>query len=124
MIFLGGAVVYRSATWIWVPAIRCREPILDVGEVRQGERVPCLFEIRNSGLRPLSVERVKPGCGACFRVMRYPGSPLMPGEGGVIELELITDKLTGDVRRTIMVDSNDPQRPRLLLEVHGDVIER
>lgn len=121
--FFVGSVAFSCANWLWVPIIDFPNPVLDVGQVRQGDRISCLFTVENSGWRPLSIDRVKPSCSSCVIVTEYPEHEIAPRKVAEIGVELYTDTVSGKLRRTIIVSSNDPRRPQFLLEVRAIVTQ-
>ncbi len=104
----------------WVGNIR-RKPVLDIpGDVvRLGELVPgkanASFPIRNSGTRPLFIDRIASSCGCA--VGKIP--PLIkPGEKCDLELSLSISP--GPRSADLVLHSNDPAGPhRLVLQWHG-----
>jgi hypothetical protein len=102
---------------LWQPTIACDNPTLDFGTSadRQGQ-----FAIRNTGSRTLILQGVKPSCGGCVRVVSFP-EELLPGDEGVVRVELLTDKLHGDVDKSVAVLSNDPKTPALILRLRARI---
>lgn len=100
----------------------CAEPILDLGVVEKGDPIPCRFQLQNAGNRPILIEDIKPSCGACIKVKSFPRE-IPPGSQAIVETALLTETLTGPVRKTVSVKSNDPRKPRIILTVIADVRE-
>jgi hypothetical protein len=102
---------------LWQPTIACDHPTLDFGNSadRQGQ-----FAIRNTGSRTLILQGVKPSCGGCVRVICFP-EEILPGDEGVIRVDLLTDKLHGAIDKSVVVLCNDPKTPALILRLHAVV---
>lgn len=94
------------------------KPVINVGNVVLGEEVKTSFEVKNVGSYPLILAEVSGSC-TCT-VAKYPKDPIAPGETGVVEATVKTDRanagpLTKDVRimantepslTTVMIKAN------------------
>jgi hypothetical protein len=122
--------------------VEVRDPRLnfhDFGRVTDGDVVTRVFRLRNEDPRPVSIQRVDPGCGctvASLRVLRADGSlelgapissklpsllEIGPGEVAELEVRVDTRDLTtkNDHRLiTIRVLTNSPSTLFLTFEVH------
>jgi len=111
--------------WFWVgpPAWRARlnspAPVFDFGERGVGETVECEFVLRNTGLKGVEIHRVLSGCG-CLTA-DAPQDRLAPGDSLTLPVRVSLKGLRGRVRKTVVVKSNDPERPSLVLVVTGTV---
>jgi len=113
------AVVHQRALR---PVLNCETPIIDLGEVTQGNAIPFRTKIRNSGFFPLVIRSVSPTCGACIRVRGIPETTISRGQTAEILLELLTMRLKrGNVFKNVIVQSNDPVRPRFVIQVRAKV---
>jgi hypothetical protein len=106
---------------LWQPAIVCDNPDHHFGKIAGGKLVPYEFAIRNVGNGPLEISKVKPGCGGCIKVVHFPKESIEPGEGGVIQVALITEHLDGLVHKNLAVLSNDAKHRALVLKLHAFV---
>lgn len=112
---------YPGLKYLWNPEIGCANPVVELGTVPVGQEITTAFDVANSGSGLLTIESVKPSCGTCLAVLRYPIHPIRSGEIGKIEVRLRTHGMLGPVRRTVVVSSNDPRQPFLILEVRATV---
>lgn len=124
--FLGaaGRCGYRWAKELrlWHPEIACGERTVEAGRIVAGEPLTCAFQIANRGVGTLTIRTVTPGCAACIEVLSFPHEAIAPGRCGVIHVRLITVALSGDVDKSIAVQSNDPVQPVFILRIRAHVL--
>lgn len=101
------------------PLLLLREVEHDFGEIEDTGRIEHTFELRNAGDAPLRIVRLKPSC-TCTLVA-LPAHPLGPGETLPLKVSLELKGLQGPVRKSILLESNDPQRRRTFLWLSGRV---
>jgi uncharacterized protein DUF1573 len=89
------------------------------GKVKQGDRVVHAFTIRNTGDVPLKLKGSRISAAGLTTKSR---PEIAPGTQGDITLELATERMAGDVEAEFALDTNDPQRPRLVLALRGEVV--
>lgn len=89
----------------------------DLGVVTQGEVVSVSFEIANTGDSPLEIQ-VQPTCGCTIADF---DRSIDPGATGLVKADLDTAGFRGQIRKTLLVTSNDPVSPSASLEVAADV---
>ena len=99
------------------PAINVETPNHDFGTFWVGTEMRHSFRIGNAGPGVLRITAVKPACG-CTATGEYPDS-IPPGESGDFPFLLDTSGLAGRFQRAITIESNDPDTPRLKLELMG-----
>ena len=104
------------------PRIAVEPDQFDFGAVRQHSRVSKPFRIRNFGSRPLSIERISASCG-CSAWQLEEGE-IAPGQSTELRVSLDTRDDVGRVERTVLIESNDPERPKLLIRLYATVVER
>ncbi len=91
----------------------------DFGKVKEGKSVDYAFKFMNNGNSLLEIKSVNTSCG-CTAAM--PSSKkIEPGKEGTIRVEFDTTNRTGEVTRTIAVNSNDPEEPNKILIIKADV---
>ena len=103
------------------PSIAVEPEQFDFGAVRQQSRVSKQFRIRNFGSLPLSIERISASCG-CSAWQLEQGE-IAPGQSSELRVSLDTRDDVGRVERTVLIESNDPERPKLLIRLHATVVE-
>jgi hypothetical protein len=93
----------------------------EFGTVNEGEKVKVNFEFRNDGKAPLIIRKATPGKDDCKIIMPDKKS-FAPGETGTIGIEFNTNSAKGvDIRRTILVTTNDPTKSFLILIIKGNI---
>lgn len=119
----GGTAAYRylGKSLFSRPQIVCDDHVFDLGRVAGESEFRCRFHVGNRGTRPLLIEDVRVGCGSCLEVVDFPTEPVAPGDLGIVEVAFSTKNLNGKVTRRLLVRSNDPQRPSLVLQVVANI---
>ena len=102
------------------PNIEVDEPSYDFGEVETGETIEHTFTVKNSGDAELVISRVKPSCGCT--VANISSKNLAPGETAEITASLNLKGRKGRQRKSIRVDSNDPDAPQTVLFIEGTAV--
>jgi hypothetical protein len=100
------------------PALVAEKLSVDAGEVLQGEAAHYLFTLKNTGDAPLEIA-AKSNCGCT--VASY-DKVIAPGAVGKIEAQIRTEGFRGRIGKTIDVTTNDPQQPRISLQLSADVL--
>ncbi len=81
------------------------DPVFNAGEVALGEVVKASFKVKNTGDQPLVIGDVKVGC-SCTLASK-PEKPINPGETGIIEAKIDTQKIgQGKFNKGINVVAN------------------
>ena len=101
------------------PQIHVDNENYDFGEVREGSVVTHVFTLSNTGDEPLVISDVWASCGCTTAALSK--KTLAPGE--IVELEAIlnTAGIQGPTGKTVYVESNDPDKPRLTLRLIGSI---
>jgi len=86
------------------PYMYFKEDVQDLGKVRQGDTVFCLFIVENRGKTDLLIKRVSPSCGCT--VAQYEEKPIPPFKSGIIKLIFATNGRVGKVNKNATVSSN------------------
>ena len=102
------------------PVEKKAEPVIkefDFGEMKQGDSIEYVFEVRNAGAAPIIIEDVKASCG-CTTV-DWEKSPIDRGKTGWIKSRLkATDK--GRVRKSVVAQLNT-RDPFVVFYLSGEV---
>ena len=95
---------------------------VDFGRVLSGRRLQRTLSVANFGTSPLELRPVRSECGCVaapeWRVPRT----LQPGERAPLQLLFDTGSAPGRVVRKLWLQSNDPQRPRVELQLEATVV--
>lgn len=100
-----------------VPRIQFAETIHDFGRVKSGEIMKHEFAFTNTGNADLVIESVRPSCG-CTTITDYTRT-IPPGGKASLTLEFNSRSLQGEQIKTMLVNSNDPTTPNLVLQLKG-----
>lgn len=89
---------------------------MDLGETPADRDIAVAYSIKNAGLGQLKISKIQTSCGQCTAVL--PSSNILnPGQTGVINVHVNITKKSGDQSFFITVCTNDPVRPKVILEL-------
>jgi hypothetical protein len=108
------------STLLAVPRLVCPQPEFDFGEATDGRDVIASFVLRNEGDEPLQISNVLTQCG-CTSV-DLPTKVISPNEAIKLQATLSSKQMRGKVRKSLFVQSNDPQDAQRVLYITGMVI--
>lgn len=104
------------------PRIAFDQEEFDFGPVAEGIELKHVFKITNTGTETLQITKAASTCGCT--IAKLPKSTLNPGASTRLTVELDTSMKQGEVTKTVDVDSDDPDRPKVILAMHMDVENR
>lgn len=99
------------------PQIKFDEMIHDFGRVRSGAIMKHAFAFTNAGNADLIIDNVLPACG-CTTITEFT-RVIPPGGKASLTLEFNSFSLQGEQIKTMLVKSNDPVQPNLVLQLKG-----
>lgn len=99
------------------PQIKFDEMIHDFGRVRSGAIMKHAFTFSNVGTADLIIDNVLPACG-CTTITDFT-RVIAPGGKASLTLEFNSFSLQGEQVKTMLVKSNDPMQPNLVLQLKG-----
>jgi len=76
----------------------------DFGKIREGQKLEVAFRFKNSGDKPLVIDRVQPSCGCT--VAEQSKEPIAPGGEGQIRATFNSEGRTGVNHKTLYVLAN------------------
>jgi hypothetical protein len=76
----------------------------DFGTIREGQKLEVAFRFKNSGDKPLVIDRVQPSCGCT--VAEQSKEPIAPGGEGQIRATFNSEGRTGVNHKTLYVFAN------------------
>ncbi|MBP5516616.1 MAG: DUF1573 domain-containing protein [Bacteroidales bacterium] len=100
------------------PKIEFNEMEHDYGTIQKGGNGECEFTFTNNGTEPLILTNVRASCGCTTPT--WTKEPVMPGKTGTIKVKYNTNNV-GSFTKTITVNSNAVNSPRLVLKIKGKV---
>lgn len=108
-----GAVAFASAQ-----TISFDKTTIEYGTVKTGSDGHRFFNVKNTGDKPLIINRVSASCGCT--TPEWSQEPIMPGKSAKIKVGYNT-AINGDFQKIIEVYSNDPVNSRSVLYITGKV---
>lgn len=99
------------------PRLVCDEPVYDFGTADPSMPVEHTFVIRNEGDVTLEITRVHASCGCT--VASISSQQVPPGGESKISARLILAGRSGPQQKTILIESNDPEKPQFTLTLKG-----
>ncbi len=100
------------------PKMVVDQMVLDFGTVTQGVTVDATFTLRNQGDATLEVRAVRPTCGCT--VAKF-DPEVAAGGTGTIHATLDTSSFKGPISKSLLVMTNDPEKPSVNLVLKADV---
>ncbi|MGH7906312.1 MAG: DUF1573 domain-containing protein [Candidatus Binataceae bacterium] len=101
------------------PKLVIAHPVYNFGGVLNGPPVGHTFTIRNAGDAELIIGQVIASCGCT--AAKPTRTHIPPGQTSQIAVEINTKVLSGQSEHTVMLLTNDPQNPKAVLKLVGDV---
>ena len=102
------------------PQIHFENTHHDFGRLSEDQKVSHRYKVTNRGSALLQIKEIIPSCGCSYSV---PGQwQLAPGEETFIEVQFDPEGMTGNVRQSLTVNSNDLNSPSVLLTFEATVI--
>ena len=102
------------------PKILFEEKEYDFGKVEAGEDVEHAFSFLNKGNSPLAIHKVRTSCGCTGALVSSKEVP--PGKGGEIRATFRSRGFLGPVKKSLTVETNDPENRFVRLTVKGKVL--
>jgi hypothetical protein len=113
-------VVAGPDSGLWGPHFACEQLEFNCGEVPGKGTVEHDFVIRNAGWQPLHIT-ARAGCGSCSTV-KLSKEEIVPGDTSVLKVTLHVGKNKGEFKKQVLVKTDDPHLPKVILYVQGKAI--
>lgn len=91
----------------------------DFGEITQGEKADCRFQLTNTGKSLLFIRKTKASCGCTAVALGE--KVLQPGQSTTIQAIFNSAGKSGKQYKTVTVITNDPNNPEITLSLNGNV---
>jgi hypothetical protein len=101
------------------PRLKLSTEQWDFGRKWHGEPCSAEITITNEGSAPLKILKIRSSCGCT--ALKPARTQLLPGESDAMTLTYNTKKNKEQVSQTITLETNDPERPRVTIQVRGVV---
>jgi len=100
------------------PKIEVLPETKDAGIVAKGQMIESTFVIKNNGASDLVISDARPGCGCTVASF---DKLIKPGAEGKLVSSVDTKNFSGPISKSILLVSNDPDRPQLNLFIKATV---
>jgi hypothetical protein len=100
------------------PKIEISQETRDMGTVPKGQVVEAEFLIHNAGGSDLVITDARPSCGCTVSSF---DKLVKPGADGKVKASVDTKSFSGPISKSVLVVSNDPERPQMNLFVKAVV---
>ena len=94
----------------------------DFGRVYQGDRVDHIYQFRNAGDAPLTIDKVRSSCGCTAALVS--AKTIAPGAAGEIKASFDSTRFRGRIAKSIYLYTNDPDHPEARFNLTGEVLEQ
>jgi len=74
------------------------------GKIAEGKKLDVAFRFKNTGDKPLIIQKVQPSCGCT--VAEQPNEPVLPGNEGIIKASFNSEGRVGINHKTLYVTAN------------------
>ncbi len=119
-----GAFVLLAATAnaqdVAGPRIRVEPTTFDFGKVRPRRTLRKEFRVRNLGDEPLAIGEISKSCRCTGAIVEE--TTVEPGDSTPLRVWLETRNTAGPVEEQVLVNSNDPETPRLQILLRATVV--
>lgn len=102
-----------------VPSIVFTRTECDIGEIKAAKESTAEFEFANAGGAVLRITEVRLCCGATFHLDK---ESLEPGETGTLAIRYRASWETASLSKNIVVCTNDPEKPTVILTITGRIL--
>jgi hypothetical protein len=85
---------------------------LNLGEIKEGERVNCIFRFKNEGKTNILISSVSAGCGCTST--EWDHEPIKPGQESEIKVVFNSKGRSGKQVKSIFVNSNAQKNEKVL----------
>jgi hypothetical protein len=102
------------------PRIAVEPSSFDFGQLRPGRRVQRQFLVKNFGSADLEISGVSTTCGCTAALLDR--KRVRPGRSATLRVTFDTRDERGKVSRSVLLESNDPAKPKLELKLEATVV--
>ena len=100
--------------------ISFEKPVIDFGTVKRGQKLTAVFQFKNAGQGPLTIQGIQAACD-CTTPDAVKGKIYAPGDRGSIEVVFDTKDYTGRVTKAVTVITNERSMPDRTLTIAATV---
>ena len=114
----GKPPVAKASAKAAAPKIEISPETKDAGTVAKGQLVEATFVVKNGGGSDLIISDARPSCGCTVASF---DKVIKPGAEGKIQSSVDTKSFSGPISKSVLVVSNDPERPQMNLFIKAMV---
>jgi len=107
-----------SKAAVAAPKIEITPETKEAGTVPKGQMIETTFMVKNTGGSDLIISDARPGCGCTVASF---DKTVKPGAEGKIVTSVDTKNFSGPISKSLLVLSNDPDRPQINLFIKATV---
>ncbi len=114
---------YYYITSKGVPSIEVTPAFKDLGDVTK-EGFSYTFTVKNTGRKPLLIDRVSTSCGCTLATIESEHIPAGESTELLVTFnpKLMKEEIKGKISRTIFIKSNDPENPEVEIKITANVV--
>ncbi|OGL43451.1 MAG: hypothetical protein A2W05_09290, partial [Candidatus Schekmanbacteria bacterium RBG_16_38_10] len=101
------------------PKIQFQEDFYDFGKMDQQQTVEHIFKFKNTGNADLKIDHLESSCSCAGALISSKVIP--PGGNGEIKVSFSSKNFQGEIKRTVQVFSNDPDKGMYTLNIKSNV---
>ncbi len=113
------STVMMSQPVLGEPNLSVEQDTYDFGQVDQFEHTECVIVVTNTGDQPLIISKCQKSCGCT--IPQCDPTPIEPGQTSEITIKYDSGRV-GPFNKSITVHSNDPDEPKKVLRIKGEVL--
>ena len=115
----GTGSAMNKAAFDTIPHLAFDHYNYDYGHLVRGKIEYHTFLITNEGGEPLNISEITPPKG--IKIVDSPVQSILSGEKAILRIKINTRGRVGIQHQSILVKSNDPSSPLIILGIHGSV---
>lgn len=101
------------------PSVHCDGSVFDFGTAKSGETIRHVFRVANHGRADLEILQLRTDCGCT--VAKSSTKTVSPGEYVDVAADLSLVGLEGEVKKRVLIETNDARNPLAILMMRGNV---
>lgn len=121
LLSVSGILIFFASTALGAPIASVDRPVFDFGTVTQGKHVDHVFTLKNRGDTVLTIGQVSTSCGCT--VADVSTRSVAPGKNSEIRVSFNSANFSGNINKSVTIQTNDPKTPIYTLILKGKVFE-
>lgn len=121
LLSVSGIFLLFTSAAMGAPIASVDNPVFDFGAVSQGKHVDHVFILKNKGDSVLNIGNVSTSCGCTVADVSTRSIP--PGKHSEIRASFNSTNFSGNINKSVTIQTNDPKTPAHTLILKGSVFE-